>query len=60
MMKLDSMESDINSLTQTLGISRPEAIREIKILFGYANNLDPVELIKEPECHARSYKIKKI
>ena len=24
-MKIDSMESDIKSLTQTLGISRPEA-----------------------------------
>jgi len=59
MMKLDSMESDINSLTQTLGISRPEAIREIKILFGYANNLDLVELIKEPDVMRDPIKLKK-
>ena len=59
MRKIDSMESDINSLTQTLGISRPEAIREIKILFGYANNLDPVELVKEPGVMRDPLKLKK-
>ena len=58
-MKIDSLESDINALTKTLGISRPEAIREIKILFSYANNLDPLELIKEPGIMRDPLKLKK-
>ncbi|MDC0501041.1 peptide chain release factor N(5)-glutamine methyltransferase [Burkholderiales bacterium] len=58
-MKIDSLESDINDLTQMLGISRPEAIREMKILFGYANNLDPVDLIKEPGVMRDPIRLKK-
>ena len=58
-MKIDSLESDINRLTQTFGISRSEAIREIKILFGYANKLDPLELIKEPSFMRDPLKLKK-
>ena len=59
MMKIDVLESDINSLTQTLGVPRSEAIREIKILFSYANNLDPLELIKEPGVMRDPLKLKK-
>ena len=59
MMKIDVLESDINSLTQTLGVPRSEAIREIKILFSYANNLDLVRLIKEPDVMRDPIKLKK-
>jgi len=58
-MKIDLLDSDINSLTRTLGISRSEAIREIKTLFGYANNTDPLELIKEPGIIRDPLKLKK-
>ena len=58
-MKLDLMESDVTSLTETLSISRPEAIREIKTLFSHANNLDPLDLIKEPGIMRDPLKLKK-
>jgi release factor glutamine methyltransferase len=58
-MKIDSMECDINRLTNTFGISRSEAISEIKILFGYANDVDQLRLIKEPSVMQDPLKLKK-
>jgi hypothetical protein len=58
-MNIDSLEFDINSLAQTFGISRSEAISEIKILFSYANDLDQLDLIKEPNVMRDSVKLKK-
>ena len=59
MTKTDSLESDIASLAQTAGISRSEAIGELKILFAHANGLAPLELIKEPSCMLEPTKVKK-
>jgi release factor glutamine methyltransferase len=58
-MKIDSMEADINRLANTFGISRSEAISEIKILFSYANNLDQLDLIKKPNVMRDPAKLKK-
>ena len=58
-MNIDALEFDINSLAQTFGISRSEAISEIKILFSYANNLDQLDLIKKPNVMGDSAKLKK-
>ena len=58
-MNIDSLEFDINSLAQTFGISRSEAISEIKILFSYANDLDQLDLIKEPNVMRDPVKLKK-
>ena len=58
-MKIDSFESDIVSLAQALGISRSQAISEIKILFAYSNSLDPVELIKDPNVMLDPKKVEK-
>jgi release factor glutamine methyltransferase len=58
-MNIDSLEFDINSLAQTFGISRSEAISEIKILFSYANNLDQLDLIKKPNVMRDPVKLKK-
>jgi len=58
-MNIDSLEFDINSLVQAFGISRSEAIREIKLLFSYANDLDQLDLIKKSNVMRDPVKIKK-
>ena len=58
-MNIDPLEFDINDLTKTLGISRSEAISEIKILFGYANGLDQLDLIKKPNVMQDPVKLRK-
>ncbi len=48
MIKDALIESDILSLIRTFGLSRMEAIREVKILFAHAIGLGQLDLIKEP------------
>ena len=61
MTKDDSIESDILSLVRAFGLSRMEAIREVKILFAHAIGLGQLDLIKEPSLmsdplHIEKYK----
>ena len=61
MIKDSSIESDILSLVQAFGLSRMEAIREVKILFAHAVGLGQLDLIKEPSLmsdplHIEKYK----
>ena len=56
---IDSFESDITKLVKTFDISRSEAINEVKLIFGYANDLTPFNLIIDPTVMLESTKIKK-
>ena len=61
MIKDTLIESDILSLMRAFGLSRMEAIREVKILFAHAIGLGQLDLIKEPSLmseplHIERYK----
>ena len=61
MIKDTLIESDILSLIRAFGLSRMEAIREVKILFAHAIGLGQLDLIKEPSLmseplHIERYK----
>ena len=59
MIKDTLIESDILSLIRTFGLSRMEAIREVKILFAHAIGLGQLDLIKEPSLMSEPLHIEK-
>lgn len=59
MIKDTLIESDILSLIRAFGLSRMEAIREVKILFAHAIGLGQLDLIKEPSLMSEPLHIEK-